>query len=662
MPVDFAEQITRKFSPRKLSIVEFVESDEFCNRPLYPHQRVFLKLIRLEEMEGWEEDILSEWISGGYQGEVEISPFIRERRDFLRENGYKHFKEIYMVGGRRGGKGYVTGLFTALRLWETMQLGDPGAHYGVDPSREIYFTVVAASLDQARQYQFNDIKNIAGSCPPLRSAIPSLLEESFSVHTEADLKYVERLRKSGVKVAANFAKLRVKPLAAQAGTVRGSASLVVIFDEMAHMIGTDGKASAEEVYTAATPATRTFRQDATIFCNSSPYTKEGQFYENIQNAMKTGTIEYPDAQVPAYPHVMHVKFPSWEMYRNYGKDPDRRFKQAIMVSPDWPDALCPSTADKAVRAEERLEEQKNPETYRVEYRAEWADVIDAYLNPTNVDKAFSTAYEPTDGGRFMYMYHGHCDPSSTTAGFGMALAHIEQQPSIYFEDAMDDHIVFDLVKKWDPADFENHTINYIAVQEEILEKINLYRPNRFTFDQFNSIGMIQWLREQTGNMGISTQLGQNVATKNKNWEMWENFKTALNLGFVHIPVACGTESIYTGWGEDSHYAMRELKALQKKNGRVENQDAGPTTTDDIAVCIAQCTHELIGSYVSNYAQRQLGNAVLQTGALGGYGIGRPSAGRLSQNPREALNDYYRGSRASTQVDPSRSGFRPSRHR
>src|SRR4051812_1114906 len=106
------EQIKQSLVPTTISIIEFAESDAFCHKPLYPHQRVLLKLIFLEEMEGWEEDILTDWINGGWGGEVEISPNIRERRDLCLEMGYPHFKEIDLVGGRRSGKGYMTALAT----------------------------------------------------------------------------------------------------------------------------------------------------------------------------------------------------------------------------------------------------------------------------------------------------------------------------------------------------------------------------------------------------------------------------------------------------------------------------------------------------------------------------------------------------------------------
>jgi hypothetical protein len=63
--VDLLDGIERDLAQEKISVVEFAESDEYCGKDLFPRQRVLLKVMFLEELEGWEEDILDEWIAGG---------------------------------------------------------------------------------------------------------------------------------------------------------------------------------------------------------------------------------------------------------------------------------------------------------------------------------------------------------------------------------------------------------------------------------------------------------------------------------------------------------------------------------------------------------------------------------------------------------------------
>jgi len=153
-----ADQVLRAFDTTKVSIVEFAESDQFCNKPLYPRQKVLLKTMFLEELEGWEEDILNGWLAP--DGEIIISPMVRQQTEWLRENGYQNFPEVQLVGGRRSSKGYVTSLAVGKKMFDTWKLGDPGRYYSIDPDKEIYFMCLATALTQAKAYQYADLVSV----------------------------------------------------------------------------------------------------------------------------------------------------------------------------------------------------------------------------------------------------------------------------------------------------------------------------------------------------------------------------------------------------------------------------------------------------------------------------------------------------------------------
>src|ERR1035441_9769367 len=100
--VNLLDQVSANLDPKRIGIVEFSESDEFCNKRLYPRQKLLLKLMFLEELTDKEEDVLNYWIQGGRRNtEIQISPKIRERVQYLRENEFPHFREIVLAGGRR---------------------------------------------------------------------------------------------------------------------------------------------------------------------------------------------------------------------------------------------------------------------------------------------------------------------------------------------------------------------------------------------------------------------------------------------------------------------------------------------------------------------------------------------------------------------------------
>jgi hypothetical protein len=100
------------FKDRNVGIIEFAESDEYCGKPLYPRQRTLLKIIWLEELDGYDEDVLDEWIRGD-DPDVVMCSKIRERRERLISEGYKHFREVMLIGGRRSSKGHLTGISIA---------------------------------------------------------------------------------------------------------------------------------------------------------------------------------------------------------------------------------------------------------------------------------------------------------------------------------------------------------------------------------------------------------------------------------------------------------------------------------------------------------------------------------------------------------------------
>jgi hypothetical protein len=614
MGTDLLDFFTNNLRDKNISIVEFAESSDYCNKPLYPRQRLLLKLIFLEELTGYEEDVLDEWIHNK-SGEVMISPRIRERIQTLRDKNYDHFREVMLIGGRRSSKGHITGLAVAKKIYDLINMENPQDKYGIDRDKAIWVTAIAASEDQAKRYQFADINGAVTSCEALRPYWSKFLEKEISLMTPADIEKAAQLKAgSAFKAERDLASIRIKPSAANASTIRGEATMVLIMDEMAHMMeGVNSKSGADEILEAARPALDQFKEDALIFENSSPYTKVGKFYSNYLVAMDIiPDQEQLSSEILDY-RMMGFQFPSWELYKDWDKDPERRFKNAIVLSPRVDEAMA-------------LEEERNPEKFSVERRSKFAEVIDGFLDPNKVDdmfKPWKNRILRTTKDRAGYgpgvVFKGHCDPSTTTANFGLAVGHVE-----YHEDEQGreiPHVFFDLIHAWIPADFPDHTINYLDVQDEILEKILLFRPKEFTFDQFQSKGLIQWLRKESRRKGAGeTMIREVTATEKLNFARADRFKTAINLGLVHAPADFPLLEL----------AKNELKFLQQKGNRVIKQEVGPVTTKDIADCIMEVVDSLVGDFV----QIEPYSEGLVMGAPGGYNS-RPTG-----NVPESMSHFY----------------------
>jgi len=144
-------------------IVTFAESPHFLGRRLYPRQKTLLRLINLETelMTDYDFEVIDEWTKGFNRSGVSIgvSPDIWNRVEYLKANGYNHFREVINITGRRGGKGHIGGIMGAYLNWRLIMLDDPQWHYGIDKSKDMYMFCVATNIQQAKQFQFADLSN-----------------------------------------------------------------------------------------------------------------------------------------------------------------------------------------------------------------------------------------------------------------------------------------------------------------------------------------------------------------------------------------------------------------------------------------------------------------------------------------------------------------------
>jgi hypothetical protein len=641
--LDLLGQLEANFNRREVSIVEFAESKEFCGRTLYPRQRLLLKLFFLEDLTDEEERILDLWIAGGRNGEeIEVCPGIRERTQWLKDNGYKHFREVVLVGGRRCSKGFITGLSISKKIYDTLQLQDPNAYYGIDADKEIYFSVIAAAQDQAKDQQYADVSGMVNSCMSMQRYINKMQELEFSLYTEADLRKMAGWKRQGRKVMRDTATIRGKALPANSRTIRGSATMVFAFDEFAHFMQGDSDQSDSEVYAAAIPALAQFGTAGMIFCNSSPYSKVGKFYERYETAMETENGN------PMSPMTMSIRLPSWALFDAWWEDPLYVGpKKCVTVSPDWDanlrkegsDQFFYTNEDRQAIIQMQEDERQDPEKFKVERRGNFSEVIDSYLNAEAVDRMFlgkpighddeGLVYEPLKTNRMNGFianeYYAHLDPSSTTAGFGFAMGHVEE---ITVDDRTEAHVVFDIIQRWNPSDFEDSTIDWEPILEEIMLICNTFKPAQLTMDQHQSSWPISYLRKTLRAQGINTRIFEKTATSKGNWHRSETFKTALNRNLIHAPFD----------EADCQYASLELKFLQEIKSaripRVEKQDVGPVQTKDIADAMMEVVEACIGDLMAGEIRADLGEG-LRMGASGGYPMGGSESGK-----KAAMAHYY----------------------
>lgn len=580
---------------------------------LYPRQATLIKIIFLREdlFTDYDHKVIDEWESNFKKtGNNGIVPGIRDRIKILKAQGYKWFREVALVMGRRAGKGHVSAQSMAYVLWHYMAKGNPQDHYGIAPNKQLECLIYAGKKEQAKKNLFKDLSDSIINAPCFTPYVSRPQAESLTIFAPYDKVKMAKRAKSGLDISADQASFRIEPKEATLMSGRGGASFMQGYDEMAHVVASGANRSAEEIWGAATPALDQFKKDAFIVEPSSPWQMTGQFYQNYQETLQMN----PDG-TPVYPNKMMVQLTSWDIYVDW------EIAHTIDAFPrdfegdlgEYQDAPVPKFPKLKLAFQEydeamRQLEKSNPDTFKVERLAHWAATMDAYLDEKKIEAMWDEDLEnkPRRGPLDFY-YKAHGDPSNSNANFGFAVAHLESDP----QNPNWNICVFDYIHHWSPADFPEQTIDYEAVIEELWSYIKLFPIDEFTVDQFNSGPILSLLkgklhREEHFLSWKRPVISEVTATSKLNWAKAENFKTALNQGWIKAP-----------YYEQADLELKFLRLTQTATTmRVDKQETGPVTTKDVADAMFECVHALLGDQIKAY-QEGLTKAPIQGTLQGG---------------------------------------------
>lgn len=593
---------------------------DFCERtdnaglgrpPLFPRQKTILRLcfLETEHMTAYDVDTINEWATQFYSGpdRIGVPPDIWKRVEWLKERGYDHFREIIFVGGRRGGKGHIGAIIGARQIYRLLRMGSPQAYYGIDPNKDLMLFVAATNFQQARDNQFADLYGTCTNAPCFRDSISHARAHRMSFRTKADLTRIAQMAERGIEIERDLASVQATAISSNSKAGRGAASFMQMYDEMAHMLtGTAGPRTAEEVYQALTPALDQMGKDALIYIPTSPYTQVGQAYEIYEAALAAD-----ENGVPVNPDILVVQLPSWGPYEDWD-DPE--------ATGGWVFPSAPQTYDDVLVRIER----RNPDKFKVERRAQWANVVDAYLPPEFVDKVFQPydfgsgprTLEPAQMGIVRWQYRGHADPSKSQHNFAVCVAHTE--PVVGEDGNTWSHVVADLLHVWRPEDYDDHTIPYDQIEDELAQMILRFPTMEvFSYDQYGAFATVSRMKNRLRKAGSATRVREVTHTPTSRTKQWEVFKSALGMNWIH--------AYKDPYGPNGTSLLElELKFLQETNGRVRKQDIGPVTTDDLADAFSLVCSELLADQLDRLQRREnLGQARVFPGAQGGYHTNQP---------------------------------------
>lgn len=674
------------------SIIDFATHPSFCGLKLYPRQQTLLKLMHLEteHMTAYDLDVIEEWRTNfaRLKDRYGVQSDVWQRVEYLKSNGYTHFPHVQSVMGRRASKGVMGGILGTERIAHMIALDNPQDHYGI-MSESIYLMIIATNSLQAKRFLFADIRKTVANNKWLAKYVSISREQSLSLRTPADIRMIAEMQAKKIPIEYEIASVRVLPMSSVSTSGRGAAAFMIGYDEMAHMItGTGGARSSEEVYEAYQPSLDQFGRDSLTYIPSSPFSKVGRFFElytsgcvllkeftggqellRVQGAEELE--EDPEetfVQLTADPTMLVLQLPSWELYRDWERGRQLvgiNFKRAVQYSP---------VGDKPENHSMARLKQRNPVKFKVEREAQFAEVMDAYLNGDKIDAMFERFWHgseqwpdgrvlsQTDRGMGAFKYQGHADPSKSNANFAVAIAHLETSPipDIVIRNGQEHkvywpHVIVDYMNVWKPSDYPDHIVDYVDIGEHLMMLPQWFPTmTMFSYDQWNSQGFIANMKR---NYAPRVIIKEEIFNEKNNQAMFEGFKSALNLGWVHSY----KDDLY-GSKEEREENMGqsllelECKFLSEKNGKVVKQEAGPVTTKDLFDCVATVTVRLLKDSLDRWYKEILGRDPLMFGSEGGHPKSGPSGDHLRENnnplTRNLSNlESYRYSGAG--MDPSR---------
>ena len=344
-----------------VDIISFIEKPWGLGMRLFPVQRVFLKAhygMALDDNdEGfpldapipldhpyYDPELVD--LDGFYKFRIVISNWRRENWQYLTEAGYIRYlfkegrcnieevkpgherREMVLSVGRRSGKTLLTSCILAYETYKLLLKGNPQEYYGSSQSNVVQLISVATDQDQAALL-YREASGHFLKCDFFKPYMANQTQKFATFQTPYDIeKYgsYQTNNKARYSVNVTFKSCVAKGL-------RGGANLIVALDEVAHFTDA-GQSSADEVYQAVEPSTRTFspkdprnqlipigENEGRIILISSPLGCQGLFYKQFQIGFTGGKAANTMLCIQAPTWEVNPTVPAETFESSYLKDP-----------------------------------------------------------------------------------------------------------------------------------------------------------------------------------------------------------------------------------------------------------------------------------------------------------------------------------------------------
>jgi hypothetical protein len=504
-------------SSSAVDIITFIEAPWGLGLRLYPVQRVILKahygLALDDNSQGFDLDnpipidhpdydpeLVDE--DGFYKFRVPVTDWRRQNPQMLTEAGYLRFiyedgrcnirevvpgserREMVLSVGRRSGKTLLTSCIIAYETYRLLIKGNPQAYYGSSQSNVIQLISVATDKDQAGLL-YREASGHFNKCDFFRPYSANATQSFATFQTPFDIErygsYTEN-QKARYSINVTFRSCVAKGL-------RGGANILVALDEVAHFTD-EGQSSADDVYQAVEPSTRTFspkdpknpskpigENEGRIILISSPLGKQGLFYKQFSLGFTSGEAAKNMICVQAPTWEVNPTVPAGTFEGSYIKDPRMFFTEFGAVFTD--------------RTRGWVEDE--------------ADLMSC-IDPTLTAKQSAPSRMP----HFMGV-----DIALVGDYTAAAVGHVDPQGKIVLD-------YIDRIKAGEGKFADLDRLDFDGVADWIATIARKFYITEGMFDQWSGIPMEQALQKR----GLS-QLKSIHHTKQLTSQMWQNFKNMM---------------------------------------------------------------------------------------------------------------------------------------
>jgi len=317
---------------------------------------------------------------------------------------------------------------------------------------------------------FGQIQSRLRNSPFFKGRIAKATSSEIRLYTDNDLR--KKAEGQDIEVAGSILLLCGH---SNPDSLAGYSAILILFDEIA-FYDESGKVTGTYFFNRLKPSLAKFYkyQAARIVMISSPNTRTGIFYDMFEVAKKDDAI-------------LAFQLPSWCV------NDDIEYNDKEM------------TRDR----------ENNPEMFAIEFGAQWATggAYGSYFESGLIERCVRSDIGPHSKPMPGFNYYGHVDPANGGNNYSMVLVGARRYRNNMGEKRWQVHLAG--VWIWKPV--PGIGLQFHEIDKDVLTICRVFRPISLTYDDFQSIHSLQFLRRHgvnckkvQYNRGVKQKLYRNM--------------------------------------------------------------------------------------------------------------------------------------------------------